>query len=181
MADENPAPTPRGGVMTRSQAVFIGVGAMVGAGIFTLLGEAGKIAQSAVWVSFLAAGLIALLQGYSSVYLGKKYASPSGLVGYIGAGFGKDGRVTSTLAWVAWASTVIVIAMVATSFGTYGTALFTGGGQSATLIKILATAIVMGIVVLSSLGGAKAIAKAQAVLVRLVIVILMGIAAITMF
>ena len=39
--------------MTRTQAVFIGVGAMVGAGIFALLGEAGAIAQSAVWVSFL--------------------------------------------------------------------------------------------------------------------------------
>ena len=102
-------------------------------------------------------------------------------MGYIGAGFGKGGRVTSTLAWVVWASTIIVIAMVASSFGTYSTALFTGGGQSATLIKILATAIVAGVVVLSSLGGAKAIAKAQAVLVRLVIVILMGIAAITMF
>ncbi len=179
MSDAKTGAAPPGGVMTRSQAVFIGVGAMVGAGIFTLLGEAGKIAQSAVWVSFLAAGLIAMLQGYSSVCLGKKYASPSGLVGYIGAGFGKTGRVTSTLAWVVWASTVIVIAMVATSFGTYGTALFTAGGQSATLIKVLATAIVLGVVVLSSLGGAKAIAKAQAILVRLVIVILMGIAAIT--
>jgi len=181
MADRNTGKSSSGGVMTRSQAVFIGVGAMVGAGIFTLLGEAGKIAQSAVWVSFLAAGLIALLQGYSSVYLGKKYASPSGLVGYIGAGFGREGRITSTLAWVVWASTVIVIAMVATSFGTYGTALFTGGGQSATIVKVLATSIVAGVVVLSSLGGAAAIAKAQALLVRLVIIILMGIAAITMF
>lgn len=179
MTDQEVGKAASGGVMTRSQAVFIGVGAMVGAGIFTLLGEAGKIAQSAVWVSFLAAGLIALLQGYSSVHLGKKYASPSGLVGYVGAGFGKTGRITSTLAWVVWASTVIVIAMVASSFGTYGTALFTGGGQDPTLIKILATAIVTGIVVLSSLGGAKAIAKAQAVLVRLVIIILMAIAAIT--
>jgi amino acid transporter len=181
MGDQGTSTTSSGGVMTRSQAVFIGVGAMVGAGIFTLLGEAGKIAQSAVWVSFLAAGLIAMLQGYSSVYLGKKYASSAGLVGYIGAGFGRGGRVTSTLAWVVWAATVIVIAMVATSFGTYGAALFTGGGQSATLIKLLATAIVAGIVVLSSLGGAKAVAKAQAVLVRLVIIILMAIAAVTIF
>ena len=40
---------------TRS-AAFIGVGAMVGAGIFALLGAAGEVAGAAVWISFLIAG-----------------------------------------------------------------------------------------------------------------------------
>ena len=44
--------------MTVIQATFIGVGSMVGAGIFALLGAAGAVAGSAVWVSFLAAGAI---------------------------------------------------------------------------------------------------------------------------
>lgn len=38
------------------QAAFIGVGAMVGAGIFALLGAAGEVAGAAVWISFLLAG-----------------------------------------------------------------------------------------------------------------------------
>jgi len=38
------------------QAAFIGVGSMVGAGIFALLGAAGEVAGSAVWISFLIAG-----------------------------------------------------------------------------------------------------------------------------
>jgi len=46
------------------QAAFIGVGAMVGAGIFSLLGAAGEVAGPA-WVSFAIAGAIALLQGDS--------------------------------------------------------------------------------------------------------------------
>ena len=37
-------------------AVFIGIGSMVGAGIFALFGEAGAIAGAAVWVSFLIRG-----------------------------------------------------------------------------------------------------------------------------
>ena len=45
------------------QAAFIGVGAMVGAGIFALLGTAGEVAGAAVWVSFLLAGVVAGLQG----------------------------------------------------------------------------------------------------------------------
>lgn len=51
-------------------AVFMGVGAMVGAGIFALFGEAGAIAGRAVWISFLIGGLIALLSGYSMGRLG---------------------------------------------------------------------------------------------------------------
>ena len=46
------------------QAAFIGVGSMVGAGIFALLGAAGEVAGSAVWISFLIAGGVAILQGF---------------------------------------------------------------------------------------------------------------------
>jgi hypothetical protein len=38
------------------QAAFIGVGSMVGAGNFALLGAAGEVAGAAVWISFLLAG-----------------------------------------------------------------------------------------------------------------------------
>jgi amino acid transporter len=37
-------------------AAFLGLGAMVGAGIFALLGQAGAIVGSALWLSFLIAG-----------------------------------------------------------------------------------------------------------------------------
>ena len=36
--------------LTVRQAAFIGVGAMVGAGIFALLGAAGEVAGAAVWL-----------------------------------------------------------------------------------------------------------------------------------
>ena len=39
--------------LTVRQAAFIGVGSMVGAGIFSLLGTAGEVAGAAVWISFL--------------------------------------------------------------------------------------------------------------------------------
>jgi amino acid transporter len=58
--------------LTVRQAAFIGVGAMVGAGIFSLLGAAGEVAGAAVWLSFLIAGAIALLQGYSFAKFGAR-------------------------------------------------------------------------------------------------------------
>jgi amino acid transporter len=55
------------------QAAFMGVGAMVGAGIFALPGAAGAVAGAAVWLSFLIAGAIAGWQGYSFAKLGARY------------------------------------------------------------------------------------------------------------
>ena len=68
------------------QAAFIGVGAMVGAGIFSLLGAAGEVAGAAVWLSFLLAGAIAVLQGYSFAKFGARYPSAGGLLEYVAAG-----------------------------------------------------------------------------------------------
>ena len=110
--------------MTVRQAAFIGVGAMVGAGIFALLSPAGAIAGAAVWVSFLIAGIIAGLQGYSFGKLGSKFPSGSGLIEYVSRGFG-DGHFTGVTAWMAFGSQFIVTAMVASSFGGYASAMFT--------------------------------------------------------
>jgi amino acid transporter len=56
---------------------------MVGAGIFALLGEAGAVAGSAVWLSFLLAGLVSSLLGYTVVKLGVRYPSSGGLIAYL--------------------------------------------------------------------------------------------------
>src|SRR3954471_9147386 len=99
---------PGGGTGQRTftvrQAAFIGVGSMVGAGIFSLLGAAGEIAGAAVWLSFLIAGGIAMLQGYSFAKLGATFPSAAGMLEYVGRGFGK-GHVSSVTAWlVYWAN-----------------------------------------------------------------------------
>lgn len=159
--------------------MFIGVGAMVGAGIFALLGTAGAIAKSAVWLSFLLAGIIAAIQGYSFAKLGKQYASKAGLMGYIACGYGQRSRITSVLSWMVWMSTMIVVAMVAVSFGTYAAATLTGGDMPSILVKIMASIIVIAIILLNALGGASTVARAQSVIVRLVIVILLGLSAMT--
>ena len=59
-------------------AVSIGIGAMVGAGIFSILGVAGQIAGSALWFSFVIAGAVALLIVYSYAKLAARYPSAGG-------------------------------------------------------------------------------------------------------
>jgi amino acid transporter len=157
-----------GKTMSVRQAAFIGVGAMVGAGIFALLGPAGAIAGAAVWVSFLLAGLVALLQGYSFGRMGAKFPSGAGLLEYVARGFG-DGHFTGVTAWLAFMSQFIVTAMVAVSFGGYASSLFADGdagwATTFTMLLLVAAGTVNAV-------GAEAVAKAQGVLVRVVITIL---------
>jgi amino acid transporter len=158
---------PRAALTVR-QAAFIGVGAMVGAGIFSLLGPAGEVAGAAVWLSFVLAGAIALLQGYSLAKMGARYPSGSGLVEYLVRGFG-EGHFTGITAWLVFASNIIVTSMVAVSFGNYASSMFTDG--SPTWSKVFSVLIVVTMGTLSILG-ASAVARAQGVIVRVVLGIL---------
>ena len=87
--------------LTVRQAAFIGVGAMVGAGIFALLGAAGEVAGAAVWLSFLIAGFVAVLQGYSFAKLGARYPSAGGLLEYVAKATG-NGHFTGVTAWLTY-------------------------------------------------------------------------------
>ena len=102
--------------MTVRGAAFLGVGSMVGAGIFALLGEAGAVAGSAVWVSFLVAGVVAGLQGYAVAKLGARYPSSGGIVTFLLQGYG-PGHITAVTSWLLYFAALIVTAMVAVSFG----------------------------------------------------------------
>ena len=150
---------------TIRQAAFIGVGAMVGAGIFSLLGAAGEVAGAAVWLSFVLAGIIAMLQGYSFAKFGAKYPSAGGMLEYVSRGFG-EGHVTGVTAWLVYSANTIVTAMVAVSFGSYASSLF--ANENAVWAKIFAVAIVLVMTVVN-LVGARVVAKAQSVIVFVVI------------
>ena len=98
-------------------AAFLGLGAMVGAGIFALLGQAGAIAGSAVWLSFLIAGVIATLLGYAAAKLGVAFPV-LGRADRVPDGGLRRGHVTGDRILAASTSpALIVTAMVAVSFG----------------------------------------------------------------
>jgi amino acid transporter len=178
--DEGPAgiaaPAGGGGSFGVRQAAFIGIGAMVGAGIFSLLGAAGEVAGAAVWISFLIAGLVAVLQGYSFSKFGARYPSAGGLLEYVVRGFG-DGHATGIMAWLIYSVNAVVTAMVAVSFGSYASSSFADG--STTWIKVFAVAVI-GAMTLLNMIGSQAVARVQTVVVIVVIGILSIFAVATM-
>jgi amino acid transporter len=148
---------------------------MVGAGIFALLGAAGEVAGSAVWLSFLIAGVVAALQGYSFAKLGARYPSAGGLLEYVAKGFG-DGHATGITAWLTYVANAIVTAMVAVSFGSYASSMFAGGDA---WIKVFAALIIL-VMTAVNVVGSKLVARAQTVIVTVVLGILVLFAVVTL-
>ncbi len=157
-----------GRYISTQQAAFIGVAAMVGAGIFSLLGAAGEVAGAAVWLSFLLAGGIAALQGYSFAKLGAKFPSAGGLLEYVNQGFG-GGHVATVVAWLTYIANGIVTAMVALSFGSYASSAFAGNDPA--WVKIFAVALLVTMTILN-VAGSTVVARVQSIVVFVVIGIL---------
>ncbi len=154
--------------MTARGAAFLGIGAMVGAGIFALLGEAGAVAGSAVWLSFLLAGIVAALLGYTTVKLGVRYPSSGGLIAYLLQGFG-NGRLVGIASWLGYfAAIVIVCSMVAVAFGSYATSLFVGDDAGGGWDRLFTSGIVVAMVAIN-LIGASFVDRAQSLIVFLLL------------
>ena len=60
------------------QILFYGLGSMLGAGIYALVGRAAETLGNAVWLAFLAAMIAALLTGLSYACVGGRYAQAAG-------------------------------------------------------------------------------------------------------
>lgn len=161
MVSTSPSNQHSAAAMTVRGAAFLGVGSMVGAGIFALLGQAGAVAGSAVWLSFLVAGVVAMLQGYAVAKLGARYPSSGGIVTFLLQGYG-PGHITAVTSWLLYFAALIVTAMVSVSFGSYGSALLFD--DSTAWSKVLTTAVVLAVAAIN-IAGARFIDRAQTAVV----------------
>ena len=82
-------------------AISIGIGVMIGAGIFSILGISAQIAGHGMYLSFIIAGVIALLCTYSYAKLGSQYPSAGGPVEFLVKGFG-DGVLSGSFNILLW-------------------------------------------------------------------------------
>ena len=104
-------------------ATAIGVGGMVGGGIFAVLGTAVSIAGGGTPLAFILAGVIALLTAYSYAKLSVAFPSAGGTVVFLDRAFGID-LATGTLNVMLWLCYLVTIALYAAAFGAYGATFF---------------------------------------------------------
>ncbi|MEZ4460722.1 MAG: amino acid permease [bacterium] len=99
-------------------AVAIGVGGMVGGGIFAVLGLAAVLAGGATPIAFAIAGVVALLTAYSYSKLSVAYPDNGGTIIFIDKAFG-IGWFTGSVNNLLWMGYLVTLALYAVAFGNY--------------------------------------------------------------
>lgn len=111
----------------------IGVGGMVGGGIFAVLGLAVGLAGGGTPIAFLVAGGVALVTTYSYARLSVAFPSQGGTVVFLDRAFGGN-FFTGSLNTLLWLSYIVMVALYAYAFGGYGAtflpAAWQGWGQN---------------------------------------------------
>ena len=165
-----------GGNITLFGATAMGVGGMIGAGIFSILGVIGAISGSAAWISFLGAGVLALLCGHSFARLGATFPSSGGPVEFLLRGLGTN-LLSGSLNVMLWLSYVLALSLYASAFAGYAAALTGGGGWVKPAVSV---GVVAGFLFLNVVGPG-AVGKAEGFIVVVKLLILLGFVAVTAF
>ena len=98
-------------------ATVSGVGVIVGAGVYALIGEVAGIAGGAAWAAFLLAAVVAGLTGASYARMGRRIPKDSPEFQYVRAGLGF--RAGFLAGWLMLWADLISAAAVALGFGGY--------------------------------------------------------------
>ena len=152
-------------------AVSMGIGAMVGAGIFALLGEASAIAGSAVYISFIIGGIVALSSAYSLGKLGAAFPSSGGIIEYLTQSYGV-GYFTGTMSIMLYLSALVSLSLIAKAFSNYAIT-FLPADPSPLWHPVFSAGIVI-LFVLINLEGAKDVAIWERLTVALKFLVLCG-------
>jgi amino acid transporter len=168
-SDVPPAANRGSGEIGMVAAVSIGIGGMVGAGIFAILGVVAQAAGNAMWLAFAIGGVVALLSTYSYAKLGATFPSAGGAVHFLVKGYG-DGVLAGGLNLFMWAGYIISLALYASAFGTYA-GTFVSTPPSPMLVKSLAVAAVVALTLINAFG-AKAMGRSETFIVAVKVAIL---------
>ncbi|MCZ6625303.1 MAG: APC family permease, partial [Deltaproteobacteria bacterium] len=98
-------------------ATMIGIGAMIGAGIFVLTGIAAGVAGPGALLAFILNGFVTLLTALSYAELASSYPESGGGYSYIRKAF--PGPVGFVSGWMLWFCYVIACSLYALGFGSY--------------------------------------------------------------
>jgi amino acid transporter len=162
---------PEGGTLGFLSTLSIGIGGMVGGGIFAVLGLAVNFARGGTPVAFALAGLVALVTSYSYVKLSIRYPSQGGTVEFFNQAFG-PGYVTGGLNVLLWLSYVVMLALYAYAFGSYGSTFFHPAYRD--LMRHLITSTIVIVLTVLNISGARAVGELEEWIVGLKIVILIA-------
>ena len=150
-------------------AISIGVGGMVGGGIFAVLGEAVSLAHGATTIAFLFAGIVALLTSYSYSKLSVTYQNRGGTVVFIDNAFNHN-LFTGSVNLMLWLSYLVTISLYAVAFASYAQTFF--GDNTTPWLKHLFISLAILLPVIINLISASFVSKSETVIVIIKVLLL---------
>ncbi len=154
---------PQEVTLSRSLNLFtitmIGVGGMIGAGIFVLTGIAAGVAGPALVLAFLLNGLVTTLTAMSYAELGSAFPEAGG--GYLWVKEGLGGTQGFLAGWMSWFAHVAAGSLYALGFGRFASELWimanlpTMGLSVAQMTLGFMTIIIIGFTILNYLGASE--------------------------
>ena len=106
------------------ELIAIGVGGMIGGGIFSILGLAVDISGNAAPLAFLVGSLIAATAGYSYVRLALAFHSDGASFTYLERAFPQTPAIAGVAGWTVVVGYIGTLALYAFTFGAYAAHLF---------------------------------------------------------
>lgn len=128
----------------------IGIGGMVGGGIFAVTGLTVQLTRGAAPLAFIVAGVVALLTSYSYLKLTLRYPGEGGTVAFLNQAFG-GGVLTGSANILLLLSYVVLISVYAYAFGSYGSSFFPEHSQGFWRHALI-SGVIVGLVVINVFG-----------------------------
>jgi uncharacterized protein len=128
----------------------IGIGGMVGGGIFAVTGLTVDVTKGAAPIAFLISGIVALLTSYSYLKLTLRFPGEGGTVEFLNRAFG-GGIITGAANILLILSYVVLLAVYAYAFGSYGSGFFPEPDR-ALWFHVLISAVIIGLVIVNVFG-----------------------------
>jgi len=113
-----------------------GIGVILGAGIYALIGAGAGLAGNMLWAAFLISAIIALFTGLSYAELSSLFPKTAAEYNYTKKAFRKEG-LSFVVGWLLAIGTIIAAAAVSLGFAGYFVSLF-GGEQKAVALGLIA-------------------------------------------
>ncbi len=152
-------------------AVSIGVGGMVGGGIFAVLGLASVLAGGATPIAFMIAGCVTMLTAYSYSRLSVAYPNNGGTIIFIDKAFG-IGWFTGATNMLLWIGYIITLSLYTVAFANYCETFLPRHLQTGFAHHILISAGIL-LPTLVNLLSAAVVSKTEVYIVTLKIIILL--------
>ncbi len=162
------------------EVIAMGVGGMVGGGIFSVLGLAILLAGHAAPVAFALCGVIALITGISYGRLGLLFHSDGGSFTYLEHAF-EHTNIAGIGGWLLLVGYIATMSLYAFTFGVYGTAMFGLGHEASGAMQHLLESLIILVFLAINLYGVKASGKSELIIVTIKILILLLFAIVGLF